>query len=130
MEKKEKSRVNILGYSKSRIEVFINGIAFLAIQVTYEIFHIHNQMPMGWSEKNYEDLERPILIPTIFFIIAYLLTDHAIFGGEGEGGREKRVNYLAEKHGKGKVLLWKLSLTIAIIFVSLFFPIYLTKLFF
>lgn len=121
----EKSRVSLFGYSKSRLEVFLNGLAFLIIQVVYEAVILYDQLPVG------EDgFQRPILIPMILFIAAYLLTDLAIFGGEGEDGRERRVIYLTEKYGAQRILLWKLSLTLGIIFVSLLFPIYILTIFF
>ena len=80
---KDSDRVNILGYSKSRLEVFLNGVVFLLLQSVYEALYVGMQLPNNWSNKDFVEAERPMLIPIALLIICYILINLSIFGGEG-----------------------------------------------
>jgi hypothetical protein len=45
------NRVYILGYSKSRLEVFLNGVVFLLLHSIYEAFYVGMQLPANWTNK-------------------------------------------------------------------------------
>ena len=62
------SRIDIFGYSKSRVEVFINGIIFLILQIGHEVFSIVQQLPSDWVEDDFKDIERPFWIPIFLFV--------------------------------------------------------------
>lgn len=119
MEENKPDRLNIFGRSMSRLEVAINGIILLFIQVTYEAFSMRSQLPGNWTDKDIENITPEFWIPTL------LLIDKAIFGGGDE-----RLDKLLEKHSLLKLASIKYFLMFAIVFVSLFLPFVILKIFF
>lgn len=125
MEEKKPGRLNIFGRSMSRLEVAINGIIFLLIQVTYEAFSMRSQLPDNWTDKDLENITPEFWIPTILLIGSVLLIDKAIFGGG-----EERIDTLLKKHSLFKLITIKYFLMFVIVFVSLFLPFVILKIFF
>jgi len=117
------SRVMILGYSKSRLEVFLNGVIFLIIQIAQEVLAVANQLPENWKEEDLSKIDRPFFIPTILFIIAYALMSHALFGGE-------RLENLRKEIGNLGVFLRKLSFLLLLASISALVPVYIILKFF
>jgi hypothetical protein len=122
-EKNDDSRVMIFGYSRSRLEVFLNGIVFLIIQISQEVFEIVSQLPENWKEEDLAKVDRPILIPTILFIMSYYLINLAFFGGV-------KSEKLQERFGTSGTLIRKYSLTLTLLAISIFIPIYIIITFF
>ncbi len=122
-KKVDDSRVIILGYSKSRLEVFLNGFLFLIILVAQEVFSIASQLPTNWTQEDLAKVDRPILIPMILFIMSYYLMNLALFGGG-------RLDKLQERVGTGGVFVRKYSLILGIVSINIFVPIYIIITFF
>ena len=125
MEEKKPDRLNIFGRSMSRLEVAINGIIFLFIQVIYEAFSMRSQLPVNWTDKDLENITPEFWIPTLLLIGSILLIDKAIFGGG-----EERIDTLLKKHSPLKLITIKYFLMFVIVFVSLFLPFVILKIFF
>lgn len=125
MEEKKPDRLNIFGRSMSRLEVAINGIIFLFTQVTYEAFSMRSQLPDNWTDKDLENITPEFWIPTLLLIGSILLIDKAIFGGG-----EERIDELLKKHSPLKLITIKYFLMFVIVFVSLFLPFVILKIFF
>jgi hypothetical protein len=123
-EVQDEGRVTILGYSKSRLEVFLNGIIFLMLQIGHEVFSVVNQLPSNWTHEDLEKVDRPIVVPMFLFVISYYLMSVALFGGEG------RMDKMQQKYGTWGIFLRRYSLIFSIILVSLLTPIYIIILFF
>lgn len=125
MEEKKPDRLDIFGRSMSRLEVAINGIIFLFIQVTYEAFSMRSQLPDNWTDNDLENITPEFWIPTLLLVGSILLIDKAIFGGGDD-----RIDKLLEKHSPIKLASIKYFLMFAIVFVSLFLPFVILKIFF
>jgi len=114
---KDNNRVNILGYSKSRLEIFLNGIVFLLLHGIYEAIYVGMQLPNNWGAKEFSEVERPMLIPIVLLIICYILINMSIFGGEG------RIEAMQEKYGTFRILISKLLMYITIALFASIIPI-------
>ena len=110
------SRVNILGYSKSRLEIFLNGIVFLLLHGIYEAVYVGMQLPDNWGPKDFAEVERPMLVPIVLLIICYILINMSIFGGEG------RIEMMQDKYGTFGILLRKLLMYITIVLLASIIP--------
>ena len=91
-EARDDNRVVVLGYSKSRLEVFINGVIFLILHIVYDTFNMHSLLPNGkWvdgAEPVGEVSLTSIICSSVLMIISYLLLHLALFGGEGRNGSD------------------------------------------
>jgi hypothetical protein len=129
MERKEQddSRLDILGYSKSRLEIFINGLVFLILHVAYDVFTLYNALPEGFKMEDEIELNIPfssIFVSTVLLFISYLLLNMSLFGGEY---RKKRM---LVKHGALGYIIRIYFLILSLVFVSLFLPLYIITNFF
>ena len=50
-EKKDDSKVKILGYYRNRKELLWNGIAFLVIEQIYKAINLIRQLPEGYRDN-------------------------------------------------------------------------------
>jgi hypothetical protein len=121
---KDDNRVNILGYSKSRLEIFLNGIVFLLLQSIYEAIYVGMQLPNNWTDKDFADAERPMLVPIMLLVICYILINMSIFGGEG------RIEKMQEKYGTFGILTRKLLMYLILILSASIIPVLLIIAFF
>lgn len=121
---RDNNRVNILGYSKSRLEVFINGVVFLLLQSIYEAFYVGMQLPNNWGAKEFAEVERPMLVPIFLLAICYILINLSIFGGEG------RIEAMQEKYGTFGILTRKILMYMTIILLASIIPVFLIITFF
>ncbi len=121
---KDDNRVNILGYSKSRLEIFLNGIVFLLLQSIYEAIYVGTQLPNNWTEKDFSDAERPVLVPIFLLVISYILINMSIFGGEG------RIEAMQENYGTFGILTRKILMYLILILSASIIPLLLIITFF
>lgn len=121
---KDDDRVNILGYSKSRLEVFLNGVVFLFLQGIYEAFYVGMQLPDNWGAKDFAEAERPMLVPIMLLIICYILINLSIFGGEG------RIEKMQDSYGTFGILTRKILMYMTIILLASIIPVLLIITFF
>lgn len=124
MDDRERKMVNVFGFTRSRVEVFIHGIIFLLLQIGYEAFGILQQLPENWTDKDFVEADRPFIIPMILFVISYILLRSAVLGNE------EHIEDTKKRFGKFEIFLRQYSLMIAIVLVSLFSPYLILKTFF
>jgi hypothetical protein len=113
---KDDNRVNILGYSKSRLEIFLNGVVFLLLHGIYEAFYVGMQLPTNWVEKDFIEAERPMLVPITLLVICYILINLSLFGGEG------RIEKMQEKYGTFGILIRKFIMYLGVIILASIIP--------
>lgn len=123
-QKHDDRRVNIMGYDKSRVEIFVNGIIFMFFHVLYETLIILKQLPEKWDEKDLMQTDRGIWVPLFLLMISYMFMNFAIFGGEG------RMDRCQEKFGTVGIVVRKYALIMAVIFISLTTPTFIILTFF
>ncbi len=121
---RDDNRVNILGYSKSRLEVFLNGVVFLFLQCIYEAFYVGMQLPSNWSSNDFVEAERPVLASIFLLVISYMLINLSIFGGEG------RIEMMQERYGTFGILLRKLTMYTILLILASVLPVLLIITFF
>lgn len=121
---KDDNRVDILGYSKSRLEIFLNGVVFLLLEGIYEAFYVGMQLPTNWSSKDFAEAERPFLISIVLLVICYILINLSIFGGEG------RIEMMQEKYGTFGIILRKLLMYTVLLILASIIPTLLIIAFF
>lgn len=121
---KDDSKLNILGYSKSRIEIFLNGVVFLLLQGIYEAFYVGMQLPNNWTEKDFAEAERPMLVPIMLLVICYILINMSIFGGEG------RIEMMQERYGTFGIFIRKSIMYLTLIILASIIPAFLIITFF
>jgi len=109
----EENGVTIFGRFFSNRELFWNGAIFLLIGVFYEVISLGNQLPLDWKENIdvMDGIDREWIIPTIFFVVSYLLFDRRFFG--------RNLQEIINKFGYTGYFLRKFSLVIGLIFINL-----------
>jgi len=110
-----KERVKVLGHDRPRRELLWNGIAFILIQISYNVFDLVSQIPAGFKDMTKEQMDnvevhRQIIIPVILFLIGYWLISRAIYNTP-----EKMI----EKYGTTGFFLKRITLILSLIFLTL-----------